>query len=98
MHRRCQNFIIAAIPRDFPSRPLCIVLLHSSDYNGSQRSSLYGHHIKKLFGDVHSPTFTSTPLFEALGDTSGSQKFTKHLVLPKNKAVSKDISKNRSLA
>ena len=53
MHRRCQEIIGAAIPRDFPSRPLCLGLLHKSDYNESQRSSLYGHHIKKFFSVVY---------------------------------------------
>ena len=63
MHRCCQEIIGAAIPRDFPSRLLRIGLLHKSDYNESQRSSLYGHHIKKLFSLVNWPVITSTPLF-----------------------------------
>ena len=63
MHRGCQEIIGAAIPRDFPSRSLRIGLLHKFDYNESQRSSLYGHHIKKLFSVVNWPVITSTPLF-----------------------------------
>ena len=68
MHRRCQEIIGAAIPRDFPSRPLCLGLLHNSDYNESQRSSL-----------LRSFSVLFTDLYKA----SGSQEFIKHLVLSK---------------
>ena len=76
------------------SYPLCLVLLHSSDYKESQCSHYFWRYITKLFSAFYWQAFTSTPLLVELGKASGSQIFTKHRILAKIKVALKD-TRNR---
>ena len=79
MHRRCQKIIGAAIPKVFPSMPLCLVLLHKSDYSKSQRSSFYGHQCC-----LHQNHYLRHDTKQVVAKNS-------HWVLSKIKALSKGI-------
>ena len=80
MHRRCQKLIGAAIPRDFPNRPLCLALtikrVSAAAFLGIM---LRSYPVLFTGQQIHRHYY-----FEALGKASGSQIFTKHWVLPKS--------------